>query len=494
MSNLGFQSLYHRTASFHGIRARRFFIEKNGSMYTPDWTRAGATTGPSTPAECDVILYTVSFELDYVQIIRMLIGSGISPLRAQRRESDPVVIVGGMPVTVNPRITARIADVIYRGDMEVSIDRMLGCLMDHGFKKGPRLLEGLAELEGCFVPAVSGGPPEVAILERIEEPAHTVIMTKKTEFSGMFLIEVCRGCRNTCTFCLVRCAASPPRCVPVEPILDTVAEISKCSDFTEATRGTAGHEGLGGPTGRSRFPVAVHGKNTVDGQRGFTRVGLIAPVLTDHTHLATIVRGLNGMGKRVSFSSLRADYFTEETARLLRENGQTTVTFAPETGSEKLRRRIGKGLDDAALLNAVSLAQEYGVRRFRYYIMYGLPGESEDDIAAITRLVERTLAVLQPSGSTLHVSINPFIPKKQTPLEGFEIYPIKYYRRHAAFLKARLGSLEQLTVRMEPLRHVQIQYHLSIGDEPVGELLCRAVLEEDMKGFVKSVESMEHKG
>jgi len=482
MSNLGFQSLFHRTASFHGIRPLRFFMEKNETLFSPDLDRS-AGDGRYTLADFDVILFTVSFELDYIQIVRMLIASNLSPLRIERAEKNPLVIAGGITVTANPLVLAPVADVICRGDMEVSIDRLFGALTEHSFQKGASLFKTLASLQGVFIPAVSDSPPPAARIEKIEEPAHTVIISEQTEFSNMFLIEIGRGCRNTCTFCMVRCAASPLRSVPAEAVLKTAV----------SALGAPGAPGIHSASGASGASGALgtSGTYSAPGTSGnFSRVGLIAPVLTDHRDLASIVRGLNRMGMRVSFSSLRADDFTPETAALLQENGQTTVTFAPETGSSDLRKRIGKRLTNEALFDAVSLAQEYGVRRFRYYVMYGLPDEHEEDFDAIVSLVEKTLGILKRSSSGLHVSINPFIPKKKTPLEGFSIYPIDYYRKWKNFLKERLGVKEGLSLRMEPLRHVQLQYYLSVGDEKIGGLLCRFVGDNRMGAFVKSAERM----
>jgi len=477
MSNLGFQCLFHRTASFHGIRPSRFFIERNGELFSPDFTRTSAGDERHTLVDFDLILFTISFELDYIHIIRMLIASNLSPQRIDRGKKDPLVIAGGITVTANPLVLAPVVDVICRGDMEASFDKLLGVLIEHSFKKDPSIFRRLASLKGVFIPAVSDSPPPAAQIEKIEEPAHTVIVSRQTEFSNMFLIEIGRGCRNSCTFCMVRCAASPLRSVSVDAVLKTVAGAlgTPCTASTEGTVSTGG---------------TVSTEGTVSTRNNFNRVGLIAPVLTDHDDLSSIVLGLNKMGMRVSFSSLRADDFTPETAALLQENGQTTVTFAPETGSSELRKRIGKRLTDEALFNAVALAQEYGVRRFRYYIMFGLPDEREEDIAALVNLVEKTLAILRPSGSRLHVSVNPFIPKKKTPLEGFSIYPIDYYRKWTVFLKEKLGAKEGLSIRIEPLRHVQLQYYLSIGNEKTGGLLCRFVNENRMQAFVKSAERM----
>jgi len=456
MSNLGFHSLFYRVSTFHGIRACRFFIE-NSKLFSPDLTdphRRDSSPGKApTLAGFDVVFFTVSFELDYFNILKMLILSSIPPLREERKAKRPIVMIGGITVTANPEVLSPFADVIYRGDMEISLDAILRIFMEFSFQKSRGLFQELARLEGVYIPGQRDKAPKKAFIKEIKEPAHSVILSKNTEFSNMFLIEIGRGCRNSCKFCMTKCAASPFRSIKREYILST---LEKECVFTE-------------------------------------RVGLIAPVLTDHPELDAIVHTINEAGFAVSFSSLRADDFHEETARLLSENHQTTVTFAPETGSSELRKKIGKRLTNEALLRAVELAQDYGIKRFRYYIMYGLPGEKERDINAVVGLIKMTLQLLAKRGSMLHVSINPFVPKKGTAFEKCRLFPFEYYKKTAGLLKDELSGLRNLSLRTEPLRTLYLQYYLSIGNNAIGLLLYQCVEKGTTRGFVDSAEEVMEK-
>jgi radical SAM superfamily enzyme YgiQ (UPF0313 family) len=282
-----------------------------------------------------------------------------------------------------------------------------------------------------------------ALVEEISEPAHTAILTKNTEFSGMFLLEIGRGCRNFCRFCMARCLNSPVRIVQEEKVVNTA-------------RTALSHTG---------------------------RVGFIAPVLTDHPGLIHMVRSINEMGLHVSFSSLRADDFTEGIAGLMRQNGQNSVTFAPETGSVELRRRMGKKLSDEELLKAVEIALSNGMRRIRFYFMYGLPGETESDIDAIPLFVRNTLRLFRGDKTSLLLSINPFVPKKETPLENTPLHPLSYYADVRDSLSESLGGLDQVMLRMESLRTLPLHYHLSVGDNRIGSLLGECIQNGSFRGF-----------
>jgi radical SAM superfamily enzyme YgiQ (UPF0313 family) len=282
-----------------------------------------------------------------------------------------------------------------------------------------------------------------AVQPVIDNPAHTVVLSGNTEFSNMFLIEIGRGCRNSCSFCMTRCVHKPLR--SVDP--NVVIEKAKLA-------------------------------------AGFTkRVGLIAPVLTDHAGLSDTVEELNHMQMTVSFSSLRADDFSEHLAGLLSRNGQSTVTFAPESGSEKLRRSIGKRLTDNALLNAVSIALDHGIRRIRYYIMIGLPDETSRDIEAVVNLATKTTELFPRRGVQLVLSINPFVPKMGTAMQYAPLHSMDYYSAVRSYILGELGRRSEVILRFESLRKLHLQYYLSIGDQRIGKLLCQYLSTGTMKGF-----------
>jgi len=440
MSNLGFQSLFHRLSLFHGLQVHRFFIERDGMLQSPD--RSGKYN--NVLKTYDALLFSVSFELDYMHMLSMLTSSSIPMEREERIDGRPLIIVGGVAVTANPNILSPFADILYQGDMDCGLDDLLSILVENEFRCSETVIENLSHVRGAYVPSVHGQlPVEKATLPVIDEPAHTVVLTGNTEFSNMFLIEIGRGCRNSCTFCMTRCVHRPLRSVEGKVVV-----------------------------GRSEMALGLT-----------KRVGLIAPVLTDHEELTGIVGQLNDMGMTVSFSSLRADDFNEDIAGLLKDNGQTTVTFAPETGSEKLRRNIGKLLKDDALLNAVGTALEYGIRRIRYYFIIGLPGETTHDIEAVVELVAKTTDLFPLRGAQLILSINPFVPKMGTAMESERLRSMEYYEAVRSSIMGDLSGLKGVSLRFESFKKLHLHYYLSIGDHRIGRLLGQCILKGSMKGF-----------
>jgi radical SAM superfamily enzyme YgiQ (UPF0313 family) len=445
MSNLGFHSLFHRVSAFRGIRTARFFIERGSELFSPEAflpeKKGIFRAAPPTLKSFDLILFTVAFELDYVNVVRMLKLSSIPTISSKRDEKCPLVITGGIAPSANPLPLSVFSDLVCVGDMEDLLEGILEILFTHDFRKSNEALGVVEKLKGVY--RTGGGAPTRWIKKDIAHPAHTVIITLKTAFQDMFLIEVVRGCRQNCTFCMTRCVTRPVRTVKSELITRTVKR------------------------------VVSHTK----------KVGLIAPVLSDHPDLIEIVKQINALGCVVSFSSLRADAFTEELAGLLRANGQNSVTFAPETGTFALRRQIGKILTDEDLFHAVLLAVKNGIKKFRYYIMYGLPGETTDDIRSIALISKKTVDLISQAGCTLYLSVNPFVPKKGTALEHESIYPLDYYREMQHLLKKELEGIPRLSVKFETIRLLYMHYRLSLGTEETGYLLDECVSKGSMRQF-----------
>ena len=445
MSNLGFQSLFHRLSLFHGLQVHRYFIERNGTLYSPD---SSGKTDNALKAY-DAVFFSISFELDYLHMLGMLQSCGIALEAEKRLNRGPLIIVGGVAVTANPAVLSPIADILYIGDMDYGLDDLLSLLLEHGFNIENAAQEELSHIGGVYIPSVHGQvkggrlPVQKATTENILDPAHTVVLTGSTEFSNMFLIEIGRGCRNSCGFCMTRCVHRPLRTVPQQVLVEK----------TELATGLT------------------------------KRVGLIAPVLTDHEDLATIVGKLNEMNMTVSFSSLRADDFDDTVAGLLKKNGQSTVTFAPETGSEELRKRIGKNLKDDALIHAVSIAQRHGIRRIRYYFIIGLPGESTHDMEMLVELVKRTVQQFSHRGAQLALSINPFVPKKGTPMQHYPLNSLDYYNSVRSYILGELNEIKEVRIRFESLKKLSVHYYLSVGDHRIGTLLAASLERGTMKEF-----------
>ena len=471
MSNLGFHNLFNRISSFHGLRAARFFLERGNMLYSPDMdnprkAKLFSYAGPSLKG-FDAVFFSVSFELDYINLIKMLMISSIPPLCNERQQDSrrpgAVVITGGIAVTANPEIISAFSDIVFIGDMEENLEKILYILVQKIFVTGRkipgrthkndipmsyRLFEELSAVDGVYIAGNSGNAgktsaPKRSILKDIAQPAHSVVLTGGTEFSNMFLIEIVRGCRGTCLFCATRCATGPVRQVRKKVVLSIIAKARP-------------------ETGR---------------------VGLIGPVLTDNDELVEIVEAINDMGFRAVFSSLRADEYSDTLAGLLVKNRQNTVTFAPETGSFRLRKKIGKNLTDEDLLKAVSLSVEHGIKNIRFYIMYGLPGEKIEDIKATADLVKRTAGLLKKPGCTLHLSVNPFVPKKGTPFGAWKVSPESYYINMREILTCELKGTERVSLKFDPLRNFYIHSLLSIGTRETGLKLYNCLIKKSLKSF-----------
>lgn len=442
MSNLGFLSLYHRLNSVDGIRVYRVFFERGSLIYSPD----AKTPGDSSIdlSSFDALFFSISFEMDYLNVLKMLEKSNIKALSEKRPYTDPVIVTGGITVTSNPDVLSVISDVVYSGDMEVGLPLMIELLFKYRFRKNPDLIGEIRQVKGVYNSdstasdesnRVSKNIYSRCTVDKVEEPAHSVIISNQTVFSNRFLIEIARGCKNSCKFCMTRVANFPPRHVESERIIEL------CEIASNITR----------------------------------NVGFIAPVVTDNPDLLHIVEELNRMNMAVSFSSMRADRFNDEIAETIVKNRQRSVTFAPETGSDRLRRRIGKVVKNERILESVKIALNYGIRNIRYYFMYGLPGESYDDIKEIAELVRKTLDILGRNGR-LHLSINPFIPKRGTPFQGMKLFPPEYYREMKEYLSIRLSDIGEinsnLTYKFESLKTIYTHHALSVGGADVGYYLA----------------------
>src|SRR5207247_4587348 len=178
------------------------------------------------------------------------------------------------------------------------------------------------------------------------DPPATSIFTPDTEFGSRFLVEVVRGCANLCRFCWAGYNYLPVRAFPTERILD----------LARAARTHA------------------------------NRVGLVSIALCDHPDIERILANLKEMGYAISPASLRLDDLTESIIRVLRESGERTITIAPETGSDRLRRVINKTVTNDEILDRAELIFSSGIENLKLYYMIALPTETDDDLVAIRDL------------------------------------------------------------------------------------------------------------
>src|SRR3989442_4707491 len=406
MSNLGFQTVYRLFNAQDDIVCERIFLPPKQELAALLASKTPLVTLESqTPVnEFDVIAFSVSFEWDYVNVLTLLRLAGVPRYAAERGEHHPLVVIGGAVTFVNPEPLAPFADVIAAGEGEVlapALGRAFSAATDRA-----DLLRLLAGERGFYVPsfytpsyasdgtlasytvnpefAAYGAPMPVrkAALKTTDavDPPGTSIFTPDTEFGARFLVEVVRGCANLCRFCWAGYNYLPVRAFPTDRILQLAEQAKKYAN----------------------------------------RVGLVSIALCDHPDIDRILARLHEMGYGISPASLRLDDLTESIVKVLRASGEKTITIAPETGSDRLRRVINKTVTNEEILDRADLIFASGIENLKLYYMIGLPTETDEDLVAIRDLTlelrDRMMKYAKPRGTIGRIigSVNPLIPKPGT--------------------------------------------------------------------------------
>ncbi len=431
MANLGFLSVYGLFNRHPDVACERIFL--------PDWeerremartgTRPFSLEGLRPLDAFEIIGFSLSYENDYPNAAHLLSLAGIEPARARRTSRDPLVVAGGPAAFLNPEPMAGVVDLFVIGEAEELLDELLELYRRHRDPGSRRdfLLEATG-IEGVYVPAfyepsygsdgtlasfrpLEGAPEKVRRRWVKDLDRHVTAATVSgpgTEFSGVHLVEVGRGCPRRCRFCATGPAYRPVRYRSLEALRPSLE----------------------------------------DGIRRGLRLGLVSASLGDHPRVDALCRWIVEAGGGIAAPSLRLDTLTDELVEALRAGGQKTVTLAPEAGSERLRRILGKPFAEEVILEAVDRLAGHELFGLRLYFMVGLPGEEEEDVEAIAALTRRIrhrfLRAARRSGrmGEITLSVNPFVPK---PWSAFQWVPMA----DEAVLKQRLGRLRR-SLRKEP--------------------------------------------
>ena len=456
MSNLGFQTVYTLFNAEDGIVCERVFLPPKQEL--AEQLSSGAplvTLESQTPlSEFDIIAFSVSFEWDYTNVLTILRMAGI-PVRADARTPhDPLVMIGGAVTFVNPEPLAPFADVIAAGEGEVLIPSLLRAF--NAASDRDDLLRRLATERGFYIPSFydveysdagsivgfnpregTGAPPVVkkAALKTTDavDPPATKIFTPDTEFGSRFLVEVVRGCANLCRFCWAGYNYLPVRAFPKERILE-LAERAKAYS---------------------------------------SRAGLVSIALCDHPDIEEILTRLAGMGYAISPASLRLDDLTPTIVRLLRQSGERSITIAPETGSDRLRRVINKTVTNDEILAAAETIFGQGMESLKLYYMIGLPTETDDDLVAIRDLTlqlrEIMLSHARGRGRVGSIvgSVNPLVPKPGTAYQRLGMEDTKSIQRKMQRMRTLMSGIDNVYFNIKSERHSFYQALLSLGDRRV---------------------------
>ncbi len=472
MSSLGFQLVYALLGEMEGIVCERFFYS---GADVPLRSLESGRTLDSFP----LVFFSISFEHDYLNIVRLLLAGGLPPFAENREErvcaGQPLVVCGGVATFMNPEPLAPFVDLFVLGEAEPVLAPLVSFLADSLEKKGIRRSELLQEislsLPGCYAPSLytttydengsfSGHVPAPGLPDRIrkvttlscERAAHSQLLTPNAEFSDLYLTELGRGCSRGCRFCAAGFIYRPPRLWDVDAVLSGLAE----------------------------RPETVN------------RIGLLGMEMVDQESLAFLSSYLLDSGCSLAFSSLRADRISGPLLSLLEKSRLKSVAIAPDGASERLRRVINKGLTADDLLTAAEGLARAGLYKLKLYLMIGLPTETLGDLEEMLLLISRIKERIQPIGRDkgrlceITLSVNSFTPKPWTP---FQFHPfgvserlmpyergdgagaVRALKEKIKFLKNGLKKEANVRMICDKPENALFQAVLARGDRRIGSVL-----------------------
>lgn len=453
MSNLGFQGIYGLINSRKDCLCERAFLPDDEDLEEIIKRESPLTSYESMKplGEFDVIAFSISFENNFPDVLRILRMAHI-PLRASERdERHPLIVAGGISLTSNPEPLAEFFDLIMLGDGELLIPEFLDRVKEWRFKGGSKeeLLKDLAGKEGFYVPSGyeihydderiinrknKEGYPEkikISLLKDLDAGVRHSIITPETEFSDMHLIEVMRGCPWRCRFCLTG-NLIPLRIRSLESILQEI----KASPAQ--------------------------------------RFGIIGSSLTDYRYIKEL---LQYEGVDFSITSLRASPKAAEIISLLKN--KKSVSIAPEAGSERLRGMINKNIKEEDILHTSDLLLREGIENLRLYFMIGLPEETDDDAIAIRELTKKIRSLSKRGSISLSISI--FVPKPHTPFERAPMERPENIKKRLNIIKKGLKHMENVRVLHEVPKYAYMQGLFARGDRRICQVLELMINGKDWK-------------
>ena len=473
-ANLGMQIVYQRLNLLASVVCERFFLPENTPLRSQESNRP--------LRDFPLIFCAVSFEHDYFNLVRMLAVVNVRPNPGQRaaivNPGSPLVVMGGVAVTINPEPMALFADILVIGEAEPVLDSLLDLLsrqMDAKARRADILIES-AGIPGCYVPSFydvqyddtgriaavlpqQGAPKRVQrqFVRHTELAEHSRLLSAQSEMN-LYMTEMGRGCGRACRFCAAGFVYRPPRLWSAEAIERGLAELPKDSD----------------------------------------RVGLLGMEMIEPEVMERVAAWLGNHGCKLSFSSLRADRLTDALIETISSSELKSAAIALDGTSRRLRLVINKGLDEQDLLSGALRLIEAGIVNLKLYVMIGLPTESDEDIKEFIDFVQllrhRILEAGRKRGqvATLTLSVNSFVPKPWTPFQyhafgslddrearypGSERQAVKILKQRFKILHKALGRMPNLRIKADRPERALEQAVFARADRRLAPALHGAAVE-----------------
>jgi radical SAM superfamily enzyme YgiQ (UPF0313 family) len=450
ITSLGYQVVWALLASRLDLAVSRLFNDVSEAL-------------PLTP---EIVGFSLSWELDYANVLALLEQLGI-PLRADRRTQDhPLVFGGGSVLSANPEPFADFFDVILLGDGEHLLHQFIDAYQQIRHQPRATQYRHLAQVPGLYIPslyevlyeAADGAIAQITPLApdipaqvtkqtyRGNTLATSTVVTEKAAWENIYMVEVVRSCPELCRFCLASYSTLPFRTPDVETTL---------------------------------IPAIERGLQVT------RRIGLLGASVTQHPEFDELLNYFTRPSAddvRLSIASVRTNTVTEQLAHTLATHDTRSITIAIESGSERLRQIVNKKLENDSIFAAAAHAKAGGLSSIKLYGMAGVPGETEADLEATLALLSALKKAVP--GLRFTFGCSTFVPKAHTPFQWFGVQPIA--EKRLKMLQKHLGK-QGIEFRPESYSWSVIQALISRGDRRLSHLLERTRQYGDSLGSYRRV-------
>ncbi len=434
ITSLGFQIVWATLAMRSDVDVRRLFTDLSETL----------------PRNPELLGFSVSWELDYINLFNLLESLDIPLHSIERQENQPLVFGGGTVLTANPEPLADFFDVILLGDGEDLLEHFIDAYQQVRHADRTTKLRHLAQVPGIYIPSLYQvtyhspegeikdiSPIDANIPATVQKQTYrgntlsaSTVVTEKAAWENIYMVEVVRSCPEMCRFCLASYLTLPFR----------------TASLTD-----------------SLLPAIEKGLKVTN------RLGLLGASVTQHPEFEAILDYLSQsqyQDVRLSIASVRTNTLTQKLASTLANRDTRSITIAIESGSERLRQIVNKKLTNEEIIQAAINAKEGGLKALKLYGMVGIPKESMSD-------VEDTVAMMSAikkaaPGLRLTLGCSTFVPKSHTPFQWFGINPDA--KKRLKFLEKNLRK-QGIDFRPESYNWSVIQALISRGDRRLGKLL-----------------------
>jgi radical SAM superfamily enzyme YgiQ (UPF0313 family) len=434
ITSLGYQVVWATLAMRDDVQVSRLFTDTHEQL----------------PRTSEIVGFSISWELDYVNILNLLESLEIPIQATYRNDSHPIIFGGGPVLTANPEPFVDFFDVILLGDGENLLGNFIEAYKEVRNASRQTQLKRLAQVPGIYIPSlyeveyqsVDGAIKSIkpisseipAVVQKQTYPGNTLsastVVTEKAAWENIYMVEVVRSCPEMCRFCLASYLTLPFRTASLEDSL--IPAIAKGLEVTN-------------------------------------RLGLLGASVTQHPEFEALLDYISQPKYddiRLSIASVRTNTVTVQLAETLTKRDTRSLTIAVESGSEKIRQIVNKKLHNDEIIQAAINAKAGGLKSLKLYGMAGIPGEEAEDLEQTVTMM-RSIKKAAP-GLRLTFGCSTFVPKAHTPFQWFGVN--RQAEKRLQFLQKQLKP-QGIEFRPESYNWSIIQALLSRGDRRLSQLL-----------------------